>query len=191
VLAIKAWVVNPYRIPSPSMEPTLHCARPAPGCEASRSDRVLANRFLYHFTGPERGDIIVFHTTDLIRERCREGGVFVKRLIGLPGETVTINRDGFVSIDGRRLDESGYIEPARRGGHFGSWGVGEDEFFLLGDNRRASCDSRSWGALPRDSIIGEVFAIYWPPGRMGLAAILVGASLVSLGLRAGRRPRRS
>ena len=60
VLAIKAFVVNPYRIPSPSMEPTLHCARPAPGCQARFSDRVLANRFLYHLTNPERGDIVVF-----------------------------------------------------------------------------------------------------------------------------------
>ena len=62
VLAIKAWVVNPYRIPSSSMEPTLHCARPGSGCEARFSDRVLANRFIYHFREPQRGDIIVFKT---------------------------------------------------------------------------------------------------------------------------------
>ena len=62
VLAIKAWVVNPYRIPSSSMEPTLHCARPGPGCEAGFSDRVLANRFIYHFEQPHRGDIVVFDT---------------------------------------------------------------------------------------------------------------------------------
>jgi signal peptidase I len=173
------------------MEPTLHCARPGPGCEAARSDRVLANRFLYHVTEPERGDIVVFKATDLIRERCREGGVFVKRVIGLPGETVVITRAGLVVIDGRRLDESGYVEPTRRGGSYGRWRVGPDAFFLLGDNRRASCDSRSWGPLPDESIIGEVFAVYWPPSRLGLAALLVGTSLVSLGLRAGRRPRRS
>ena len=62
MLAIKAWVVNPYRIPSSSMEPTLHCARPARGCEARFSDRVLANRFIYHFRDPHRGDIVVFNT---------------------------------------------------------------------------------------------------------------------------------
>ena len=62
VLALKAWVVNPYRIPSSSMEPTLHCARPATGCEAHFSDRVLANRFIYHFRDPKRGEIIVFKT---------------------------------------------------------------------------------------------------------------------------------
>src|SRR3954449_7699462 len=62
VLAIKQWVVNPYRIPSSSMEPTLHCARPGEGCEASFSDRVLACRFCYEFWDPKRGDIIVFET---------------------------------------------------------------------------------------------------------------------------------
>ena len=62
VLAIKAWVVNPYRIPTSSMEPTLHCARPGPGCEASFSDRVLADRFSFHFRNPHRGEIIVFKT---------------------------------------------------------------------------------------------------------------------------------
>ena len=62
VLLIKAYVVNPYRIPSSSMEPTLHCAKPGLDCEASYSDRVLANRFIYHFTDPARKDIVVFHT---------------------------------------------------------------------------------------------------------------------------------
>lgn len=191
VLALKAWVVNPYRIPTSSMEPTLHCARPGVGCLARFSDRVLANRFLYHFTEPDRGDVVVFETNDRIRQRCREGGTFVKRVIALPGETVTINGDGLVSIDGRRLDESGYVAPARRGGTFGSWRVEEDEYFLMGDNRRESCDSRTWGPLPKEQLVGEVFAIYWPPRRIGLAAILVGISLTSLGFRAGRRPRRS
>ena len=85
VLAIKAWVVNPYRIPSSSMEPTLHCARPASGCESRFSDRVLANRLIYHFRDPKRGEIVVFKVPDLARERCGAGGVFVKRIIGLPG----------------------------------------------------------------------------------------------------------
>jgi signal peptidase I len=187
VLAIKAWVVNPYRIPSSSMETTLHCARPEVGCQARFSDRVLANRFLYHFREPKRGDIVVFETTDAVHEECLEGGTFVKRIIGLPGELVVVTGDGFVSIDGRRLDEP-YVDPARRGGSPGAWRVDEDSYFMMGDNRRQSCDSRRWGSLPRDRIIGEVFAIYWPPGRIGLAAMLVGTSLLSLGLRAGRRP---
>ena len=68
VLAIKAWVVNPYRIPSSSMEPTLHCAQPDPGCEASFSDRVLACRFCYRFWSPKRGD-----TRLVIPSRVRSG----------------------------------------------------------------------------------------------------------------------
>src|ERR1700755_2315550 len=87
VLAIKQWVVNPYRIPSSSMEPTLHCARPANDCEGSISDRVLACRFRYHLWAPKRGDIIVFNTPPAAAEDCGSGGVFVKRLIGLPGDT--------------------------------------------------------------------------------------------------------
>ena len=70
VLAIKAWVVNPYRIPSSSMEPTLHCAKPAMGCEANTSDRVLANRFIYHFRNPKRGEIVVFNTPRLAEQEC-------------------------------------------------------------------------------------------------------------------------
>src|SRR3954465_998380 len=80
VLAIKHWVVNPYRIPSSSMEPTLHCARPDSGCEARFSDRVLACRFCYRFWSPNRGDIIVFKTPPLAAQRCGAGGTFVKRL---------------------------------------------------------------------------------------------------------------
>ena len=86
VLAIKAWVVNPYRIPSSSMEPTLHCARPGSECEARFSDRVLACRFCYRFWSPKRGDIVVFKTPPLAAVRCGAGGTFVKRLIALPGD---------------------------------------------------------------------------------------------------------
>ena len=93
VLAIKQWVINPYRIPSSSMEPTLHCAVPASGCQAKGglfdgSDRVLACRFCYRFWSPRRDDIIVFNTPPKAAQDCGgPGGVFVKRLIGLPGDT--------------------------------------------------------------------------------------------------------
>ena len=112
VLAIKAWVVNPYRIPSSSMEPTLHCARPGSGCEARFSDRVLANRFIYHFRKPHRGDIIVFKTPPLAKQSCGAGGTFVKRLIALPGETWE-EKNGFVYINGKKLIEP-YVKGDRR-----------------------------------------------------------------------------
>jgi signal peptidase I len=186
VLAIKAFVVNPYRIPSSSMEPTLHCAEPAPDCQARFSDRVLANRFLYHFREPERGDIVVFETPPAAQQECGAGGTFVKRIVGLPGETVVVSGDGAVSINGKALEES-YVEPGRRGGQSGRWPVRDGQYFMLGDNRRQSCDSRIWGALDEDNIIGEVFAIYWPPQRIGLAAILLVGFLPLSLLRRRRR----
>jgi signal peptidase I len=165
VLAIKAWVVNPYRIPSSSMEPTLHCAKPDTGCEARFSDRVLACRFCYRLWSPKRGDIIVFHTPPLADVRCGAGGTFVKRLIGLPGETWE-ERSGYVYINGKRLDEP-YVKPDRRDARtISPIKIKPSNYFMMGDNRSSSCDSRAWGTVPRANLIGKVFATYWPPSRV-------------------------
>jgi signal peptidase I len=167
VLGTKAWIVNPYRIPSSSMEPTLHCAKPGPDCEASYSDRVLACRFCYHFWSPKRGDIIVFKTPKLADIRCGAGGTFVKRLIGLPGDTWE-ERDGYVFINGKRLHEP-YIKPERRDDRtIALMRIPKGQYFMMGDNRRASCDSRSWGTVPHENLIGKVFATYWPPNRISI-----------------------
>jgi signal peptidase I len=167
VLAIKAWVVNPYRIPSSSMEPTLHCAEPGTGCEASFSDRVLANRFIYHFRDPHRGEIVVFKTPP-DAEKCENGAggeTFVKRIVGLPGDVVKEQR-GVVSVNGERLDES-YLPQGLDDPRSGTWRVPEGSYFMMGDNRGSSCDSRDWGSVPRENFIGPVFAVYWPPQRIG------------------------
>jgi signal peptidase I len=167
VLAIKAWVVNPYRIPTSSMEPRLHCARPGPGCLARFSDRVLANRFIYHFRDPHRGDIIVFHTPPSAALHCPPAGTFVKRIIGLPGETWEM-RDGSVYINGRRLIEP-YIPRDRQDVDTRpKQQIPDNAYFVMGDNRAQSCDSRTWGTVPRENIIGEVFATYWPPNRISI-----------------------
>jgi signal peptidase I len=174
VLAIKQWVVNPYRIPSSSMEPTLHCARPGIGCEASLSDRVLACRFCYRFWNPKRGDIIVFNTPPEAATACGAGGTFVKRLIGLPGDTVHEDKQGFIWINGKKLDEP-YIQSARRledarNNDYGgmTWHVPKGSYFFMGDNRGESCDSRRWGSVPRGKLIGKVIATYWPPTRISI-----------------------
>jgi signal peptidase I len=170
VLLIKAYVVNPYRIPSSSMEPTLHCARPAADCEARFSDRVLANRFIYHFRNPRRGEIVVFKTPPEAKIKCGAGGTFVKRIIGLPGDRLqvkVIHGDGYVFINGRELNEP-YIQQSRRApaSPFGPVTVPQDHYFMMGDNRSQSCDSRFWGSVPKGNIIGKVFMTYWPPNRI-------------------------
>ena len=108
----------------------------------------------------------MFETTARAQAECRAEGTFVKRVVALPGERVTM-RKGDVLINGRHLSER-YIHRDYRGDETGGWGrVPGDSYFVLGDNRATSCDSRRWGAVPRDDIIGRADATYWPPRRMG------------------------
>jgi signal peptidase I len=181
VLAFEAEVAKPYRIPSASMEHTLLCARPAAECTGSTSDRVLVNRLAYDFGSPQRGQIVVF-TAPARASLCGPndaGTTFVKRLIGLPGETVREDEKGFIWI--RRPGAAGWTklrEPylsARTGladteYHGKQWLVPKGEYFMLGDNRPSSCDSRRWGAVPRSNLIGPVIFTYWPPDRLSYHA---------------------
>jgi signal peptidase I len=177
VLAFEAEVAKPYRIPSSSMEGTLHCARPGSGCLGSTSDRVLVNRLAYDFSSPQRGQIVVFKAPPKAN-RCEPGDAgqtFVKRLIGLPGETVREDDHGFISIRRpgatawTKLEEPYLSARARRADrrHFGkTWRVPDGDYFLLGDNRADSCDSRVWGSVPRKNLVGPVIFTYWPPPRI-------------------------
>ena len=178
VLVFEAKVAKPYRIPSSSMEHTLHCAKPGSGCIGSTDDRVLALRLEYDFESPQRGQIVVFRAP-VAAAGCDAGDggtTFVKRLIGLPGERVHENGHGFISINkpGSRtwlsLNEPYVSSQVRLSDtqHFNkTWPVPKGEYFMMGDNRGGSCDSRSWGAVPRAELIGPVVFRYWPLNRIG------------------------
>ena len=163
--AFVAGVAHPYIIPSASMEPTLHCAKPGVGCLGSRDDRVLVVKYL--FSSPAAGDLIAFHTPPLALERCGAGGVFVKRIAAGPGDTWS-EHDGTVYVDGRRQADRFVPADERDDRTIGPIHIPAGRYFVLGDDRDASCDSRSWGTVPRSSIIGRVLATYWPPGRISI-----------------------
>jgi signal peptidase I len=169
VLAFQAEVAKPYRIPTSSMEPTLHCAKPGDYCEGRFDDRVIANRLAFTLGDPKRGQIVVFRAPRAA-DRCglQDGGsTFVKRIVGLPGEIVS-QRDGAIYINGEHLVEP-YLGPSRSGHASGSWPrVAKDHYFVMGDNRMHSCDSRAWGTVPRSSLIGPVMLTYWPPSHLSL-----------------------
>ena len=119
-------------------------------------ERVLANKLAYHLGDPKRGEIVIFDYPKDPRQ------IYVKRIIGLPGETVAI-QNGFVSINGKRLPEPYKAFAAH--GDMAPRAIPSGQYFVMGDNRDVSDDSRYWGDLPRYDIIGEAVACYWPPSR--------------------------
>jgi len=175
-LGIQAFLVKPYRIPSGSMLPTLDI-----------NQRVLVNRIGARFGDPEVGDIVVFHPP----EGAERGNVcgepkpdsqvcavptderadvnFIKRVVAGPGDRLAI-RNGHVILNGERQQED-FILPCGGGDDCDfprEVTVPADHYFMMGDNRGESDDSRFWGPVPRDWIIGGAFGTYWPPNRIGL-----------------------
>ena len=155
--------VKPYRMASSAMEPTLRCASPGVGCSGKASDRVLAIRLRWPFRGVHRGDIVAFHPPSLAPAACGSGEVLLKRVIALPGETFA-ERKGVVYVDGRRLEER-YVK-FHEHETFRPRRVPPGSYFLLGDARPQSCDSRVFGPVPRRDLIARVVATYWPPTRI-------------------------
>jgi len=131
-------------------------------------DRILVSRFTYLFRDPDRRDVVAFKTSDRAAIECAtvRGATFVKRVIALPGERWS-ERDGFIYIDGKKLDEP-YVKPEHRD-HMTipEQVVPKDGYIVLGDNRASSCDSRRWGPVPRKELVGPVVAVWWPPKRIG------------------------
>jgi len=149
-LIIRFFLFEPFYIPSGSMEPTLQV-----------EDKIIVNKLVYRFKDPERGDIVVFQHPMLDPKLD-----YIKRVIGLPGETLEI-KDSTVYINGEPLKED-YLPEDLRFMDFGPVTIPENSYFMMGDNRNNSQDSRVWGTLPREYIIGKAFLIFWPMGRIGL-----------------------
>jgi signal peptidase I len=157
---LRAFVVQTFYIPSGSMEPTLQIG-----------DRILVNKLSYHIHGVDRGDIVVFARP--ATENCGGPQVndLVKRVIGLPGDVISLS-GGYVYIDGKRLDEN-WLPSTEQGvtlaGPPGNssnlvrpYRVPANDYFVMGDNRGDSCDSRFWGPISKSLIVGKVVVRVWP-----------------------------
>ena len=154
-LVIRTFVAEPRYIPSDSMLPTLHTG-----------DRLVVEKISYLFHPPQFGDIIVFQPPiELQRRGYPKDQAFIKRVIGKPGEIITV-ADGKVYLNGQPLQEDYIAEPPNQ--PFPPVQVPSDEFFVMGDNRNDSNDSRYWGFLPRKNIIGRAVFRFWPFNRIGL-----------------------
>jgi signal peptidase I len=152
VLLLRAFVVATFYIPSASMEPTLH------GCTGCEPDMVIVDKLSYHFSKVSRADVVVFDRPPLAPSGDKE---LIKRVIGLPGETIS-GHDGRVFIGTKALNEP-YINPSCHGTtDFAPVVVPADHYFMMGDNRCNSADSRVFGTIVRSSIVGRAFAIVWP-----------------------------
>ena len=171
-LAVQAWAVKPYKIPSASMEPTL-----------TEGQRVLVDRL---FTSPHVGQIIVFHPpAGADSEHCgrahpnsspcdwpqstQSSQTFIKRIVAGPGDLISIHH-GHVIRNGSPENDR-YIQPCQAGQPYCTYStairIPKGKWFVMGDNRGESDDSRFWGPIPTSWIIGDAFFTYWPPDRIG------------------------
>ena len=158
VFAIIVFTTEMYKIWQTCMLPNIE-----PG------ERLVISQMSYRLHDPERGDIITFHPPQ------DPTITYIKRIVGLPNETIEI-RDGSTYINGMRLEEPYLREPMTQ--PFEAVTIPPGHYFVMGDNRNVASDSRTWGTLPRENIIGKAWLCYWPPGRIGKAPNYSNYSLV-------------
>jgi signal peptidase I len=155
-LVIYIFLFRPFEVSGDSMFPTF-----------KNTEYILTNLITLRFGDPARGDVVVF-VAPVDHEKD-----FIKRVIGLPGDIVLL-KDGFVYVNGKKLDESVYLHSDVRtyGGAFLKDGesitVPAGNYFVMGDNRPYSSDSREWGFVTRKALIGESLFVYWPVNHMRL-----------------------
>ncbi|HEX9763159.1 MAG TPA: signal peptidase I [Acidimicrobiia bacterium] len=171
-VVIKTFLVQPFWIPSESMVPTLEV-----------NDRVMVNKLSLRFGDPGRGDVVVFRDPaspepdesipeavirsilEAVGVRTRGAEDLIKRVIALPGETISIEENR-VHVDGVPLAEP-YLPEGTQMPDFGPVTIGAAEVFVMGDNREFSFDSRRFGAVPIDDIVGRAFLVIWPTSHFG------------------------
>jgi signal peptidase I len=147
-MIIRTFIVQVFYIPTGSMIPTLLI-----------KDRVIVNKFIYKFSKPKHQEVIVF------KYPVNPKKDFIKRIIGIPGDTIVI-RNGYIFVNDQKLDEKNH--PLNRdNSYYGPLKVPPNSYFVLGDNRYNSADSRVWGFVPKKNIIGKAFFKIWPPLRIG------------------------
>lgn len=153
-LLIRGFVAEPRYIPSDSMVPTLQV-----------SDRLVIDKLGYRFRDPQFRDIVIFRPPSLLQELgYGNDQVFIKRVIGLPGQTLSV-QNGRVEVDGRVLQEPYIAAPPAYS--LGQIQVPTGEYFVMGDNRNNSNDSHVWGFLPQEQIMGRAVWRFWPLDRFG------------------------
>ena len=145
---IRIFIFEPFVVPTPSMEPTLMVG-----------DKVIINKLAYRFGPIKRGDIIAFHS---ITEGEKE---LVKRAIAVGGDQIVLTSEGEVFVNGEKVMED-YLMTGQNISYLNQEIlVGEDEVFVMGDNRNNSFDSRYFGMIPEENVFGEFLIVYWPPSR--------------------------
>jgi signal peptidase I len=162
-VVIQTFVAQPFQVRQTSMERTLE-----------PDQYVLVDKLTPRWSSYQRGDIVVLHPPEGWADDT--GTPFIKRVIGLPGDTVRIGEDGIVYVNDTPLDESVYTyrdeagdsEPTSSQNGISSWTLGPDELFVMGDHREASADSRSFGPIKTASVLGRAFLRYWPASTFGV-----------------------